>query len=129
MIDNVTENLMVQNRNYRNLSKTEKELQIILQQIYASELNGAANNTASDIYEAVTNFTIEGEYGHEDDYWFNKNLERKREPNREAFGEYYGRIMVLDEEGKEEGIMSIEEFLPDSKNHMDNLFRQMKEVD
>jgi hypothetical protein len=68
---------------------------------------------------------IEGSFSHERDYWFDKNGERKREPNRECFAEYYGRILVPEGKSKQAGLDSIDEFLPNSRKHMDKIFDGM----
>ena len=125
MTDNVTENLMNQDRFYEKLTKEEKQLQIIIRKLYKNELDGPAHNTASDIYGGVTDFTVQGQYGHEEDYWFYNNGWRKREPNREAFAEYYGRIMTPEGTKRDQGIESMEEFLPNSKQHSEKILGSM----
>lgn len=122
MTDNVTENLMNQNRNHKSLTESEKTLQAYLENMYELKLEGPDHNTASDIYSGVTNKTIEGSYSHEKDYWFNYFGKRIREPNREAFAEYYGRIMVASDMERDEGLESIEEFLPEARQHMNKIF-------
>lgn len=80
----------------------------------------------------MTDFVVRGQYGHQNDdgtpseYWF-EGEERIREPNKEAFAEYYGRLMIEEGEIKQEGIDSIEEFLPSSKEHMDKILDAMIE--
>src|SRR5699024_5318853 len=125
MTDNVTENLMNQDRFYEKLTKEEKQLQIIIRKLYKNELDGPAHNTASDIYGGVTDFTVQGQYGHEEDYWFYNNGWREREPNREAFAEYYGRIMTPEGTKRDQGIESMEEFLPNSKQHSEKILGSM----
>src|SRR5699024_7740893 len=94
MTDNVTEKLMNQDRNNRKSTNEEKSLQQEIVLLLKEELEGPDHNTVSDNYGGVTNRVIEGSYYHEEDYGINKWGVRKREPNREAFGEYYCRIMV-----------------------------------
>ncbi|MGY0692062.1 hypothetical protein ACW2QC_04615 [Virgibacillus sp. FSP13] len=57
--------------------------------------------------------------------WTKGYGQRIREPNREGFAEYYGRIMTPDDEKKDNGIESIEQFLYQSKQHMDEMFKSM----
>src|SRR5699024_8685955 len=80
MTDNVTENLMNQDRNHRKLTNEEKSLQQEIVILFKEELEGPDHNTVSDIYGGVTNRVIEGSYYHEEDYWINKWGVRKREP-------------------------------------------------
>jgi hypothetical protein len=105
-----------------NAYSVYKSLQVKIEDIYEEHLTGPDHNTASDIYGGVTNKIIEGSYSHGLDYWFNENGERKREPNKECFAEYYGRIMVPDGKSKQAGLDSIDEFLPNSRKHMDKIF-------
>ena len=58
------------------------------------------------------------------------SMEKKRiqEPNKEAFAEYFGRIMLQEGKIKEEGIKSIEKYLSNSKEFMDALFPEIAKV-
>jgi hypothetical protein len=127
MIDNVTENLLNQNRYHRDLTDGEKDIQRELVRFYKETLDGPDHNTASDVYGGVTNKVIEGSYSHKRQYWINEQGERIREPNKEGFAEYYGRIMVPEGDSKEAGLKSIEDFLPTSKQYMDDIFDEMDE--
>lgn len=127
VINHVTENLMNQNKDFNKLTKLERELVNELRQIYRNRLWGPENNVASDIYGGVTNNVITGQYGHKSSYWFDGNV-RIREPNREAFAEYFGRIMVPDGESRDKGIESIGEYLPKSKSFIEDLFVEIRKV-
>lgn len=126
MVDNVTENLLMQNDNLETLSKEEVELQKTIQRKYKSDiLNGPDHNTASDVYSGVTNRVIEGSYFHDkENYWLEDDGTRNREPNKEGFAEYYGRIMSPGD-GENHGVNSVEEHLSGSKGHMDEVFERM----
>jgi len=126
MINSITNNLLNQNKYSEKLSEEERELQETLRKTYEDKLDGPDHNTASDVYGGVTNHIIRGEYGHEDDYWINIDGKRIREPNGEGFAEYYGRIMTPDGETRDAGIKSIEQFLPESKQRMDKMFKFME---
>jgi len=126
MINNITDNLLNQNKYFGALTQQEKELQRTMMVIYFEKLKGPDNNSASDVYGGITNKTIEGSYSHEDDYWLDKNGKRIVEPNQEGFAQYYGRIITPDGEEKDAGIKSIEHFLPKSKQHMDKMFKSME---
>lgn len=135
MIENVADNLMIQDDNYADLSPEERDLNNTIRSHYERILNGPENNTASDVYGGITNFIITGNYGHQkkngepSEYWFVDAIggadgERVREPNREGIAEYFGRTMT---DEREAGIESIEEFLPTSKEFMDEIFDTMVE--
>lgn len=125
MVENVTNNLLEQNKLVETLSKEEIELQKVLDRRYRVDLLlGSDHNTASDVYGGVTNRIIEGSYWHDEDYWLNDDGTRKREPNKEGFAEYYGRVMSSTGEDRP-GIRSIEKFLPGSKQHMDKIIDLM----
>lgn len=124
MIDNVTRNLMEQNELAFTLSSEELELQKEIERIYRYDLlEDAEHNTASDVYGGVTNNTVRGRFWHED-YWFNDYGSRIKEPNREGFAEYFGRI-IADDGIEKPGIQSINRYLPSSKKHMDEIFELM----
>src|SRR5699024_10296110 len=124
MIDNVTRNLMEQNELAFTLSSEELELQKEIERIYRYDLlEDAEHNTASDVYGGVTNNTVRGRFWHED-YWFNDYGSRIKEPNREGFAEFFGRI-IADDGIEKPGIQSINRYLPSSKKHMDEIFELM----
>jgi hypothetical protein len=113
-----------------DLSKREQEVLNKLIVHYADEFDGPDPESASDVFGGVTNLKITGDYGHfgknsnGDTYWFESNGDVIREPNKESFAEYYGRIMV-DGEPHTDGIESIENNLPQSKQHMDEMFQSL----
>lgn len=136
MIDNVTNNLMNQDYYYGSLTPPERIINNKIREHYKEILNGAEHNTASDVYGGITNYTITGNYGHFDDdgnptdYWFEggiggPNEERVREPNREGIAEYFGREMTEDGPKREDGLSSIDEYLPNSKKYMDEIFEEI----
>lgn len=133
MKENVAENLMIQDDLYAQLSPEERKLNQKVRAHYEDLLEGAEHNTASDVYGGITNYTITGNFGHFDregnptDYWFVDGIggsdgERIREPNREGIAEYYGRLMTENDEKRRAGLESIEEFLPTSKESMEEIF-------
>ncbi|MEH7272508.1 T7SS effector LXG polymorphic toxin [Neobacillus vireti] len=127
IINNITNNLNANNYS-KLLTKEEIALLVTLKNTFLNKLWGPDHEAASDVYGGITNFTIKGEYGHQKNeyYWIKENGERTREPNREGFAEYYGRIMTPDGEKKDAGIESIEHYLPESKKHMDKMFKFME---
>ncbi len=135
MINNVTNNLLNQNNNYPDLSRTEKKIQDLLEIEYENnKLSGAENESASDIYGGVTNLTIDknSNYGHHDDdmdfstgtYWYDGKGNIIRETNKESFAEYFGRKMVADPEHSA-GLGSMDTYLPESKECLDKMLEEM----
>ena len=124
MINNITTNLLNQDENFEELSDIEKDLQMLIEDYFKLELDGPDNSIASDVYEGVSNFAIEGDYGHRDDYWF-ENGKRIREPNREGFAEYFARLMISNSNETNPGIKSVEKFLSISREHMDAMIESM----
>ena len=125
MINNVTDNLLNQNKHYMNLTQDEIKLQRTIRITYNKKLSGADNECASDIYGGVTNHMIRGTYGHNKYYWINKKGKRVNEPSLEGFAEYYGRVMAPIGRKRDAGLKSIEKFLPASKQYMDDMIESM----
>lgn len=125
MTNNIMMNLLKQNGLFPNMSEEERELQMTLEDQFAVELTGPNHSLTSDVFGGITNFTIEGNYGHDSDYWFNFLGIRKRDPNREGFAEYFARLMTKDSEGENPGIDSVGEFMPDSIEQMDEIIDSM----
>lgn len=124
---NVLENILKQNKNFNKLTKLEKEIFKEIRYQYWLKLKGPENEAASDVYGGVTNNVITGQYNHNSSYWFD-GKKRIQEPNKEAFAEYFGRIMLQEGKIKEEGIKSIEKYLSNSKEFMDALFPEIAKV-
>lgn len=108
-----------------NLTPLEQEMLLKLHSTYEEKLMGPINNTASDTYGSVSYNLIVGTYSHKDEYWMNPSGTRRRDPNRETIAGYYGRIMVPEGVSKTAGIKSIGNFLPKSKEFMDNMLDEM----
>lgn len=128
-INSVVENLLANNTN--SLSPEQTSLQNDLRREYRKSLSGADNECPSDIYGAVTNNTVIGSWGHTNieadnsTYWVNADGTTKRDPNKECFAEYYGRVMTQGETS-EKGLNSIETYLPESKEYLEDMFANME---
>jgi hypothetical protein len=128
-VRNVVDNLMLQDRDFANLSPDEQALQANLRSEYRTTiLAGAPNEAASDIYGGVTNNVVSGSWGHtpptSTNYWFDQNLNPVRETNKECFAEYFGRVMTNDPE-KTDGLNSMTALLPGSKAFLDQMLTGM----
>ncbi|MBC6133307.1 hypothetical protein HB825_00480 [Listeria booriae] len=127
MLDNISQNILKQDENYDNLSAKEQELQDTLEIDYTFKLSGPDNESASDVYQGVTNFTIDSRdygYGHSDGYWFDKNGNNTNKTNKESFAEFFGRKMTVGDTSID-GLESIETYLPESKEHMEKMLESM----
>ncbi|MBC6310070.1 hypothetical protein HCJ66_11015 [Listeria sp. FSL L7-1582] len=127
MINNISQNIMQQDKNYDNLTQTEQNLQDKLKLHYADEFAGADAESPSDIYGGVTNFTIKGDYGHQKDpyYWFNKSGDVVRTTNKESFAEFFGRKVTTGDTSVN-GLGSIDTYLPESSKHMEEMLESMR---
>lgn len=107
-----------------SLSERALSVRKKLRNKYQKVFEGPQNNVSSDIYSGVTNFKIEGDYGHSKKYWWNKmGTEMINQPNKECFAEYYSYNMIRDEDA----IDSIKKYLPDSYRCMDGIIEEMTE--
>lgn len=125
IVENLTDNLLNQDKYINTLTTEELQLHKKLIVLYSKKLDGPDHNTASDTYGGVTINIIKGSYKHKDDYWLYSDGTRRREPNRETLAEYYGRIMVPESESKVSGLKSIDYFLPKSKKFIDKILDEM----
>ncbi|MBC1373666.1 hypothetical protein HB847_15035 [Listeria booriae] len=127
MINNISQNLLQQDKNYDNLTQAEQNLQDKLKLHYADEFAGADAESPSDIYGGVTNFTIKGDYGHQKDpyYWFDKNGDVVRTTNKESFAEFFGRKVTTGDTSVG-GLESIDTYLPESGKHMEEMLESMR---
>lgn len=100
-----------------------------IQQQLSNELKKDVDHNASDIYGGATNNEIVGKWGHRrSDYWVYVDIgERNREPNMEAFASYYGSLMLEEGEFRQEQLVSVDVFLPESREFMDEIFETMNE--
>ncbi|MBC2019811.1 hypothetical protein HCA81_02055 [Listeria booriae] len=133
MIDNISKNLLMQDRNFDNLTNDEQNLQVNLQDYYYKRDGGVVSGKfagdeaegPSDVYGGVTDRAIQGKWGHSDGYWFDSNGKLVTNPNKECFAEFFGRTMI-DGEAKEAGLESIGTYLPESKEHMEAMLDSMR---
>lgn len=106
-----------------------KGFTFILQKGYNQTSVTNEDHNASDVYGGVTLNQIKGKWGHhKNSYWIHTDsLERKREPNREGFASYYGSMMLENGDFRDKQIASLDEYLPNSKENMEEIFEQMNE--
>lgn len=126
METNIIQNLLNRDNYFETLSESERDLQMIIEVEYKDNLDGPNHNVSSDVYGGITGNSIKGSYGHRDDYWVNSDGSVKREPNREGFAGFYGRMMTPDDETRDAGLESINNYLPDSRRHMDEMLESIK---
>lgn len=107
-----------------DLTNVEEDLFEKIQIQLSGELYTDEYHNVSDVYGGVTLNEILGKWGHHElDYWINEETrERTNEPNKEGFASYYGSIMLQDSEFRNKQIDSVNEYLPNSKQHMDDMF-------
>lgn len=112
-----------------DLTNAEDDLFGTIQTQISGELYADEHHNVSDVYGGVTLNEILGRWGHHElDYWINEDTrERTNEPNKEGFASYYGSIMIEDGEFRDEQIESVNEYLPNSKLHMDEMFDKINE--
>ncbi len=127
VINNISQNILQQDKNYDNLTSIEQNLQDNLKLHYAEEFAGADPESPSDIYGGVTNYTIKGDYGHQNDpyYWFDKNGNVVRTTNKESFAEFFGRKLTTGDTSVN-GLESIDIYLPESSEHMEAMLKSMR---
>lgn len=112
-----------------DLTNAEDDLFGTIQTRISGELYADEHHNVSDVYGGVTLNEILGRWGHHElDYWINEDTrERTNEPNKEGFASYYGSSMIEDGEFRDEQIESVNEYLPNSKLHMDEMFDKINE--
>lgn len=127
MINNITETFIYDGPSDDELTKDEERLYSIIQDNLSDELYSDVHHNASDVYGGVTVNEIIGIWGHSHrtgDYWIDlETEERINEPNKEGFASYYGSVMIKNDNH----IESVDEYLPLSKAHMDEILKQMNE--
>jgi hypothetical protein len=111
-----------------SLTSEEEDLYEIVQEQISDELYADEHNAASDVYGGVTLNEIVGKWGHHEyDYWVDSLGWRIREPNKEGFAHYYGNMMIENGELRDEKMESVDEYLPESREFMDEIFDSMNE--
>ncbi|MEN2769080.1 hypothetical protein [Ornithinibacillus xuwenensis] len=53
--------------------------------------------------------------------------ERVNEPNKEGFVSYYGAVMIEESDFRDSQLNSMDEFLPEAKEHMKEMLKSMNE--
>jgi len=128
MVDNITDTFIYRGPSDFDLTGEEEELYDTIQEEMSNELRSDAHHNASDIYGGATVNEIIGKWGHHDSsYWIDGDGERVREPNLEGFASYYGSIMLKDSEFRDEQLESVDGYLPESREFMDEIFESMNE--
>jgi len=127
MIENIVDAFIYKGPSQNVITDEEKEIYDVVKNQFKNDLYPDQNNTASDVYGGVTINQLKGRWAHhEDDYWIDEETgKRINEPNKEGFANYYGNIMIEDNKFREETIKNVEEYLPNSKQHMDDMFDSM----
>lgn len=123
---NIMINIKDRDKYFDYLSPDEQMIQVAVEDSFADELRASHHSMASDAYGGVSDKVISGRFGHDDDYWYNMFGFRKREPNREAFAEYYARQVMYSKDDNDLGIQSAHTYLPESKEMMDDMLASMK---
>ncbi|SDZ53181.1 LXG domain of WXG superfamily protein [Evansella caseinilytica] len=125
MINNITESFIYTGPEDNELTSTETDLYNIIQTKLSQDLHPDEHHNASDVYGGVTLNEIVGKWGHhKESYWIDLDTgERTNEPDKEGFASYYGSIMIQDSVQ----IESVTDYLPNSKKHMNNMFKSMNE--
>jgi len=77
----------------------------------------------------VTVNEIVGKWGHHNKgYWIDKESEERiNNPDKEGFASYYGTIMLEESNFRDLQLNSMKEFLPDAREHMEEMFGSMNE--
>jgi hypothetical protein len=128
MVNNIADAFIYRGPSDFNLTSEEEALYDTIQEEMSNELRSDAHHNASDIYGGATVNEIIGKWGHHDSsYWIDGDGERVREPNLEGFASYYGSIMLKDSEFRDEQLESVGEYLPESREFMDEIFESMNE--
>ncbi|MCT1578282.1 T7SS effector LXG polymorphic toxin [Oceanobacillus kimchii] len=127
IINNITEEFIYEGPSSVSLTAEEETLYGEVQTQISRELQADEHNNASDVYGGVTVNEIVGRWGHHDNsYWIDENSEERiNEPNKEGFASYYAAYMLEDSEFKDQQLNSVGEFLPNSKEHMDEMLNNM----
>lgn len=107
----------------------EKALLLFSQKGYNQTLVTNEEHNASDVYGGVTVNQIKGKWAHhEESYWIDvKTGERTNEPNKEGFASYDGSIMIEEGEFRDKQLDSVNDYLPNSSIHMNEMFETINE--
>ncbi|MCR6111558.1 hypothetical protein HXA35_14510 [Bacillus sp. A301a_S52] len=125
MINNVAEFFIYTGPKDNNLTSAERDLYKLIKVKLSKDLRPDEHHNASDVYGGVTLNQIKGKWAHHNDnYWIDEETgERTNEPDKEGFASYYGSIMIQDSKH----IESVTDYLPNSKKHMNSMFKSMNE--
>lgn len=129
MIHNITDVYIHEGPTDTILSDTEETLYESIQMQISNDLRDDEHNNTSDVYGGVTVNEIVGKWGHDNNgYWIDEGSEeRVNEPKKEGFASYYGAIMLKESDFRNSQLNSMEEFLPDAREHMKEMFKSIKE--
>lgn len=119
-VDNITTILTDPTKKISDVSADDRTVYAATVKNINSNLQGAANESASDIYGGVSGLQISGGWSHRQSYWVNSGKVINNTTNKESFAEYYGRQMILDSE-KSDGLNSIKQYLPKSTEHLEQI--------
>ena len=123
-VDNITAILTDPKKNLSHVPSGDRAIYSDTAEKISLNLQGNANESASDVYEGVSGLQISIDWGHKKDYWVNPSTGKITRTNTESFAEYYGRQMVLDPE-KADGLNSIKQYLPKSKEHLEKMINEI----
>ncbi len=127
----VIDNLMNYNLDKATLSTDEILLHNKVKRNIEIDLQGADDNSASDIFGGITNNEIRGLFYHVADsdgsYWLNLDNTVKRLTNKESFAQYYGSYMAGEPE-RTDGLDSINSLLPKSERVNEDIIVEMEEA-
>ncbi len=128
MVNNIADEFIYRGPSDFALTSEEEELYETIRVQLSDELRTDAHHNASDIYGGATVNEIIGKWGHHNaSYWIDDNGERVREPNMEGFASYYGSIMIEEGEFRDEQLESVDVYLPESREFMDEILESMNE--
>ena len=119
-VDNITTILTDPTKKISDVSADDRTVYAATVKNINSNLQGAANESASDVYGGVSGLQMSGGWSHRQSYWVNSGKVINNTTNKESFAEYYGRQMILDSE-KSDGLNSIKQYLPKSTEHLEQI--------
>lgn len=114
----------------------ERELLERVSGTLGAKLEGYPHYVAADVFSGVTGAQVQGSHGYQESHWNDPNtLEKKDELDTEGFASYFGTYMVqgsVDANGemkelRADKIASVEEYLPASKKHMDQMIQAVQD--
>ena len=129
MTNNIVDFLIYTGPSDINLTTDEKEIFDVIRSRLSSEVYADEHHNVSDVYGGVTLNQIKGRWAHhEESYWIDvKTGERTNEPNKEGFASYYGSIMIEEGEFRDKQLDSVNDYLPNSRIHMNEMFETINE--